>query len=125
MKLFISILTLTCISILHAQNFSDWLYSGAITINTTITGADIPADQTVTDFPLLLRLDKGIFDFTQAQAQGEDIRFAKSNGTPLEYAIESWDSEFGKAVLWIKMDVIAGNSTNSIVMYWGNQDAPG
>jgi len=35
--------------------------------------------------------------FSQAKANGEDIRFTTSNGTPIVYQIEQWDRKNGMA----------------------------
>ena len=62
-----------------AQNPA-WQHAGSLYILTTPEGADLPATATEQDFPLLVRLSKETFDFSQAKANGEDIRF--SNATP-------------------------------------------
>lgn len=99
-------------------------YSAKLLLNTTASGADIAG--TVTDFPLLIRLKTGYFDFTQALSDGRDLRFTKSNGDPIPFEIERWDASAGQAEIWAKIDTVYGNdSTQSITMYWGNPDASG
>ncbi|MBN1761163.1 MAG: DUF2341 domain-containing protein [Chitinispirillaceae bacterium] len=106
-----------------ASAYAAWKYSRRLYFNTTVSGADVPSN--VYDFPLLVRLSDAAFDFSQAQNGGEDIRFTKSNdGLPLVYEIERWDSANGMAELWVKVDTVFGNdSTQSIIMYWGNPAA--
>ncbi len=58
----------------------DWQHSGVLTILTTPDGANLPASAVETDFPLLVRLDKDWFDFSQAKANGEGVRFSTSTG---------------------------------------------
>jgi hypothetical protein len=69
-------------------------------------------------------LNETWFDFTQAQGVGEDIRFAKSDGSPLAHSIERWDAVNRRAEIWVKVDTVYGNtSTQTIIMYWGNGTA--
>jgi hypothetical protein len=102
-----------------ADDYSQWYYRGKVTFNTTATGANILGD--VTDFPMLLRLDAGNFYFHQAMPHGEDIRFSKSDGTPLPYEIERWDNLLQVAEIWVRLDTVYGNNdTQSFYIYWGN-----
>jgi hypothetical protein len=99
-----------------------WRYSKKLYLNTTAAGANINGN--VFNFPALVRLTPNNFDFTQAAAGGGDIRFAKSDNTPLTYEIERWDAGARVAEIWVKVDTIYGNdSVQSITMYWGNQNA--
>ena len=75
------------------------------------------------DFPLLVRLNKDAFDFTQARASGEDIRFALRDGQRLAYQIEQWDPQAGTASVWLRIPEIGGDSLQEIHVYWGNSDA--
>ncbi|MBN1600161.1 MAG: DUF2341 domain-containing protein, partial [Chitinispirillaceae bacterium] len=97
------------------ENYSTWSYSSKITINTSgITTTDCYK------FPLLIRLTKANFNFSQAQSAGQDIRFEKSNGQPFPYQIEQWDNSNGNAEIWVKIDTVFGNdATQYITMYWG------
>jgi hypothetical protein len=103
--------------------YQDWQHSGSLFILTTPEGADLPASAAVEDFPLLLRINKHWFDFSQANARGEDLRFATSTGQPLAYQIEHWDSVAGEASVWIRIPVIKGNARQEIRMHWGKADA--
>jgi hypothetical protein len=105
-----------------ASAYAAWKYARQIFLNTTVSGADIPAN--VYDFPVLVRLSGATFDFSRAQSKGEDIRFAKSDGSPLAHEIEQWDGGERKAEIWVKVDTVYGNSSSRrIAMYWGNPDA--
>jgi hypothetical protein len=104
-----------------AENYSSWTYTSDITLNTTATGADIAT--TLNGFPVLVRLSSSNFIFSEARGRGQDIRFAKSDDTPLDYQIERWDSAKSVAEIWVKMDV-AGNKADQILkMYWGSSFA--
>jgi len=98
--------------------YSEWKSSKKLFLNTTATGANIPGN--VYNFPVLVRLNAGNFNFPQAQVSGNDIRFTKENGTPLSYEIERWDSTGSVAEIWVRVDTVFGNdSSQYITMYWG------
>lgn len=101
-----------------------WRFARQLYLNTTASGAQVNGD--VIRFPLLIRLSSGNFSFGQAKTDGNDIRYAKSDGTFLPYEIERWDSAGRMAEIWVLVDTVYGNnSTQCIVMYWGNASAGG
>lgn len=103
------------------QNW-EWSYKSQIILNTSISGAGTTND--LYNFPVLIRLTSGNFDFSQAQGLGFDIRFSTSGAVPLYHEIELWDSVNHSAAIWVKVDTIHGNNAlQSITMYWGNPDA--
>ena len=100
-----------------------WRYAQTITLDTTPAGANVPDD--VASYPLAVMLEKSRFDFSQARADGADIRFFDAGGKALPHAIEAWDREAGSAAIWVPLDAIKGNSRDqSIVMRWGHPSAP-
>ncbi len=102
--------------------FSAWKSSKKLFLNTTSDGAGVAA--TVTNFPVLVRLGNADFDFSQAKANGEDIRFSNANGSPLAYEIEEWDASQQQAAIWVSVDTVRGNTADQYIsMYWGNADA--
>ena len=107
---------------IHLNLLSGWNYSLELNLNTTATGANIPGN--VYKFPLLVRLTTGNFNFGQAQTDGSDVRFAKSDNTLLPYEIERWDAALCQAEIWVTVDTVYGNdSTHGITMFWGNSSA--
>ncbi len=106
-----------------AALFQGWKHSGVMTILTTPEGADLPATAVEEGFPLLVRLDKDWFDFSQAKDGGEDLRFANPTGTPLAFQIEEWDAAAGRASIWVRIPVIKGNAHQEFKMFWGKADA--
>ena len=99
-----------------------WTHSQSVIFNTSATGANINGD--LYNFPVLIRLTKGIFPFNQANRKGEDVRFVKDDGTMLPFEIEHWDSADGQAEIWVTVDTIRGlNDTQHIQMHWGNSSA--
>jgi hypothetical protein len=99
-----------------------WRHARTITLDTTAGGANVPDD--VERYPLAVLLDKSRFDFSQARADGADIRFFDAGGKALPHAIELWNREAGSAAIWVLLDVVKGNSKDqSIVMRWGHPGA--
>ena len=76
------------------------------------------------NFPLLVRLNKDFFDFSQARAQGEDLRFTSAAGNTLAFEIEEWKPVDGTASIWVRIPNIKGNARQVITMHWGNSSAP-
>lgn len=104
------------------ESYAAWPYSRTITLNTSPSGAAIHDD--VYDFPLLVRLDATNFNFGTARPDGRDIRFARSDGTPLRYEIESWDYLDKRAEVWVLVDTVyADSAAQSITLFWGKPDA--
>lgn len=102
-------------------DYSAWKYSKRVFLNTTAEGAGI--SEMVKEFPVLIRLSKENFDFEQSLIDGGDLRFKKSDDTPLPYEIERWDRDNKNAEIWVKVDTVYGNdSSQYFTMYWGNPD---
>jgi len=109
-------------SIAVSLNDSAWSYKKLIYFNTTASGANVLNN--VTNFPVMLRLTSSTFNFSQAKANGEDVRFTKADGTPLPYEVERWDLTNSKAEIWVKVDTVYGNNNSQyIVMHWGSSPA--
>lgn len=107
------------------EPFHAWSHLHRVSVNTTSTGALLA--ENLIGFPLLVRLDKGSFDFAGAKRSGEDIRIVKEDGrTPLPFEIEYWDALNGQGAIWVRMDTVhAGKSAQSFLLYSGNPDATG
>jgi hypothetical protein len=82
-------------------------------LNTTASGAGVGGN--VTRFPILVRLTGNNYDFSDAQVGEKNIRFRKSDGTPLPYEIERWDSSAGLAEIWVLADTVYGNDSGHYV----------
>lgn len=113
---------LTLVETASAQ-YADWLHSGSIYVLTTPEGANLPATASEDGFPLLVRLDKEWFNFSQAKAKGDDLRFSTSSGEPLSYQVEEWNAERGTASIWVRLPTVKGNERQEIKLYWGKADA--
>lgn len=103
--------------------YSGWQHSGSFYLLTTPEGADLPASASIDGFPVLVRLHRDFFDFSQAGPKGEDVRFSSGAGGPLPYQIERWDAAKGTACVWVRIPAIQGNSRQEIRVHWGKSDA--
>ena len=100
-----------------------WRHSGSLYLLTTPEGADLPSSASEESFPLLVRLHRDFFDFSQAKPKGEDIRFFSGTGEPLAYQIEEWDPAEGTASIWVRIPAIKGNARQELKLKWGKADA--
>jgi len=101
--------------------YAAWSGHRDITINTAGNGANVSG--TVTNIPMLIRLDTAEASIIAAANGGNSIRFSKAdNLTPLPYEIEHWGTT--SAAIWVKVDTVYGsNATQKIRMHWGNAAA--
>jgi Concanavalin A-like lectin/glucanases superfamily/Domain of unknown function (DUF2341)/Carbohydrate esterase, sialic acid-specific acetylesterase len=114
--------SLTFLSPTAWAQYPDWKETGAIFLNTTPDGANLPVDVSIEDFPLLVRLHEDFFDFASAAPSGEDVRFS-SQGKALAYQIERWDAAAGTASIWVRIPKIQGNTRQEINLHWGKPTA--
>jgi hypothetical protein len=104
----------------YLDTYKSWTNLSIVSLNTTSSGADI--NDTLLNFPVLIRLTSANMDFTSARRNGEDLRFYKNNYRPLAFEIERWDSVNACAEVWVRADTIFGNdSTQSFIMSYGNR----
>ena len=104
-------------------DYPGWQHSGSIFLLTTPEGANLDAAASLEGFPILVRLQKDFFDFSQAKADGADIRFSTSGGEPLAYQIDEWEPKAGLASIWVRIPLIKGNQRQEITLHWGKADA--
>ena len=112
------------ITVLSSEDYSGWTYNKSMTLNTSTLAAGVTTAQT--NFPVLVRLTGSHATvFSQAMANGEDIRFTNGSGTHLPYQIERWSFAPGdtSAAIWVAADNVAASNTTTIKMYWGNGSA--
>jgi len=119
--LFGAFLLLAALTSAPAQ-YEGWQHAGSLWILTTPEGADLPATASEEGFPLLVRLNKATFDFSQTQPNGTDIRFS-ADGKPLAFEIEEWNAMQGTASIWVRIPTIKGNARQEIKLHWGKADA--
>ncbi len=100
-----------------------WKHTSSIVVLTTKDGANLPVGVVVKEFPLLVRLHRDSFDFSQAKPDGTDLRFYVE-GKSLPYQIEEWDAANGSASVWVRVPLIKGDDRLEITLFWGNANAP-
>jgi hypothetical protein len=108
-----------------SAQYPGWRHAGSVFVLTTPEGADLPATATVENFPLLVRLHKDSFDFTQAKPNGEDLRVSSGRGEPLAFQIDEWDAANGVAGVWVRLPKLVGNARQEVKLHWGKADAAG
>lgn len=101
-----------------------WQYRRKITIDTSTTGVELQGN--ASDFPFLIRLHTGNFNFANAKEDGSDIRFVNTDDKePLKYHIESYDPADEMALVWVRIPRLAGgNAQQTVWLYFGNKAAP-
>lgn len=102
----------------------EWSSRRQITVDGGVTGADIR--DTLTDFPLLIRLHAGNFGyFAELAEHGRDIRFLKDDNLALKHQVEKVDAFNELGLVWVKLpEVRGGVSTEGFWLYYGNANAP-
>ena len=102
--------------------YTSWAHQGTWSIDTS--GAGEAWIRSAGDYPVAVRLSNPGFDFTQAMANGEDLRFADADGNALPYAIERWDAGAGKAAVWVNLKRAGIRAVGGAFrMYWGKTGA--
>lgn len=99
----------------------DWTYRRTVTVNTAASNGGAAVTATVTRFPLLVRLtpeNSGSL-FSQAAADGSDIRFSTTSKALAPYEIEYWNASTRQAAIWVLVDTVHGNGTTNLRMHWG------
>ncbi|MDO9106868.1 MAG: DUF2341 domain-containing protein [Methylovulum sp.] len=99
---------------------NDWSSRKPLSLDAGATGADI--QETVSDFPLLLRLHTGNFGyFAELAENGKDLRFMLDDKTALKHHTEKVDPLAELGLIWVKLPTVRGGvSTDTFTMYYGN-----
>lgn len=101
--------------------YAEWAHQARLGL---VTGTGALAGDTLIGYPLLVRLAKPAFDFTQCNGDGSDLRFTAVNGDPLAFAIEHWDANAGRAEIWVRLPALrASGAGQALLMHWGNPSA--
>ena len=98
---------------------SDWENQKKISINA------VGVTPSQTQFPVVVRLHSGNFDFSTANADGSDLRFiAADDKTELKFHIEKYDSVNELAVIWVQLPKVdAADKEAHFWVYSGNEKA--
>lgn len=100
---------------LQAQWLIGWGYRCPVTVSNT-------CGEELTDHQVLVLLDAS-FNFTEAEADGGDIRFTDTDGeTLIPFWIEEWNPAGTMAGLWVRIPSLPPAGT-MIYLYYGNEGA--
>jgi len=101
------------VTTLNPANFTDKM---------KITFSGYNRNETLKDFPVLVKLGPGVNGFNYAHfasGTGGDLRFTDANGTRvLPSEIDEWNPG-GVSTVWVQVPALSG-PTDSIWAYWGN-----
>jgi len=84
----------------------------------TIAGGEVASAQN--DFPVLVRFANDSDVAAYADPTGRDIRFEDALGNALAFERESYDSDTGALVAWVKVDLTGADQT--VYVYYGDGD---
>ncbi len=98
---------------------SDWANQKKISINA------VGVSPAQAQFPVVVRLHSGNFDFSAANVDGSDLRFiAADDKTELKFHIEKYDSVNELAVIWVQLPKVdAAEKDSHFWVYSGNEKA--
>ena len=83
----------------------------------TIKFPGYAGEETLTDFPALVRLSAEKNDFRYDKCQnGESLRFADADGNPIPHEIDTWDAN-GESLVWVKVPSL--NDATTITAHYG------
>lgn len=108
------------VPVLDSESYAAWGDSARFYVDTRAAGASgsVPA------FPLLIRLDRSMFDFSAST--GLDLRVSDAHGNRLAYEIERWDPLEGNAEIWVRCDsLLLGDSAQFLTLFWNRPGAKG
>ena len=106
---------------LNVYSYGDWNY--ALSFTTDYSGGT-----PLTDWNMLFRLSEDSstgagtagFRYSQANANGGDLRFVDKFGSELKYEIANWNTA-GESQVWVRVPRLASDA--NITAYWGNPSA--
>ena len=99
-NIIILIVTLTALSLVPLPAHADGWWNTSFQYRKNITIDHDLVDATLTDFPVLVKLMGGNNDLSNAQGNGEDVRFTNSSGTLLAHEIERWNGTSDESEIW-------------------------
>lgn len=102
--------------------FNDYSYRRKITIDYTKAGS---GGGDLTSFPMLVsgtysELATVANGGHMQNASGYDLRFELSDGTVLDYEIQSWSATTGAIIAWVRIPTLSVSTDTVLYMYYGN-----
>ncbi len=94
---------------------SNWLYYRTLTIDHDVI------DSSLTDYPVMVKLDDTNFDFSKLRADGYDLIFTDDTGVnQLKHEVELFDGANEKAVYHVKIPSVSDTVDTVFRMYYGD-----
>jgi autotransporter-associated beta strand protein len=96
------------------------LPTNGVQFQATLTFTNYNRAEVLTNFPVLIVLNKSIsgFDYQQFSAGSADLRFKSGDGaTNLNYEMDTWNPR-GDSMVWVQVPRFTNNC--SIIASWGN-----
>lgn len=102
-----------------AVAYRDWKYKADVGVNVMQLGLAGREP----GFPLLVRLTRENFVFSQAYPNGRDLRFVHG-GKLLDHETTRWDTSAGVADIFVRIDTVKMDAPfEPVTLYWGNPSA--
>jgi subtilase family serine protease len=99
----------------HVNPTPSWQYEKNITVEN-------PLSYTLHDYPVLMKLDPSIFNYSEVRYGGEDITFKYNDNEPIPYWVELWNRS-GESRIWLRLDGVSAGR-HKLNMYWNASDIP-
>ncbi len=96
------------------MDFSAWDYKREIEIDNS------GSNKTTSNAQVKIELTDANFDFSHAEPDGSDLRFATTTNIALDYYIEFYNSLSEYAIIWVEVRTLTAASENTILLYYGN-----
>ena len=108
----VAVLALSAVTSVSAAEVTDFAKMFTVTVPAGL------ADEPLSDFPLLVRLESSIqdFDYADFHQNGADLLVTDTEDRPLPYELENWDTN-GESRLWVQVPSVAEGTT--IRVYYG------
>lgn len=99
--------------VLSNSGGGSWQYDMDITIQEN-------SGSSLTDYPVLIKLNATNFNFDSVKPDGSDIRFTDNSGKELSYWIEDFNSSSQAGLIWVKIPTILEDGALQVTMHYGN-----
>jgi len=98
-------------------------YTSTSILQRTLTIDNTKVDSTLTNYPIMVKLTSGNFDFSTVRTDGFDIAFYDNSDTLLAFEIEYFDKPTSSAVFHVKIPSISSTVDTTFKMKYGDNNA--
>lgn len=105
-------------SLLGSTAFADPVDWTAYEYSFTITFPGYTSSETLSDFPVLIRLsaERNAFRYSKCKVDGGDLRFSDEAGNLIPCEVDTWNPD-GESLVWVRVPSLS--STTKIKAYYG------